>query len=62
MKERAAAAGPDPRRAIRPPACCSVPSSMRRARLTYRHKGVDRRLTDVPGHVIREILRRPPPA
>jgi uncharacterized protein (DUF1501 family) len=25
-------------------------------RLTYRHNGVDRRLTDVHGHLIREIL------
>jgi uncharacterized protein (DUF1501 family) len=25
-------------------------------RLTYRHNGIDRRLTDVHGHVIREIL------
>jgi uncharacterized protein (DUF1501 family) len=25
-------------------------------RLTYRHNGIDRRLTDVHGHVIRELL------
>jgi hypothetical protein len=25
-------------------------------RLTFRHNGIDRRLTDVHGHVIREIL------
>jgi uncharacterized protein (DUF1501 family) len=25
-------------------------------KLTYRHNGIDRRLTDVHGHVIREIL------
>jgi len=25
-------------------------------RLTFRHNGIDRRLTDVHGHVIKEIL------
>ena len=37
------------------PRCCTC-SGIDHKRLTFRHNGIDRRLTDVHGHVIREIF------